>query len=157
MAFDQRNYYRENKARIAKQRKSRYENDPDYRRGIKSRAILRKRANRSEPTEKGVIITSQGTFITIGRLAKFIGREIRTIRTYHRTGILPTPTHFDTRGWRLYTTNQAILIKAAFESLDRGELAGLKDIFGLVNKEWEEEDGQKSDKTRKKTASKKSK
>lgn len=139
MSFSQEEYYRKNKKRITQHRKNRYATDADYRKQIKDRALIHKQRNRTV-SPKGVIKSRKGFFITIGKLSEVIGKDRQTIRMYHRTGILPTPTHFDTRGWRLYTVHQVLLIKKAFEQLSCGELAGLKDIFGLVEGEWEKED-----------------
>jgi len=137
MAFDQKEYYRRNKMRISEARKRRYREDPNYRRKIQRKSRAYKRS-KSLGRPKGIIKSTKGTFFTIGRLSSIIKRKVKTIRAYHRNGVLPNPTHFDTRGWRLYTRHQVRLLVCAFESLDRGELDGLKDIRALVESEWEE-------------------
>jgi DNA-binding transcriptional MerR regulator len=45
-----------------------------------------------------------------------------TVREYHNTGIIPQPTHFDTRGWRLYTPEQVALARDLFAKYDAKKL-----------------------------------
>lgn len=139
VSFSQKEYYQKNKERLSIRRKRKYKNDLSYREGIrrKSRNYSRMRRERSSG-KKGVVSSSKGTFITIGRLSKIIGKGISTIRAYHRKGILPNPIYFDTRGWRLYTLNQAILLRKAFKSFDQGTI-GLRGILLFVEKEWNDE------------------
>lgn len=52
-----------------------------------------------------------GSVITIGQLAKYVGVSTKTIRVYHDKGLLPEPER-DASGYRRYTAQDAIeLIK----------------------------------------------
>lgn len=143
MAKTYEEWYKENKARLSKKRKERYKKDIEFRETRKKQArdYYEEKKQSTEPRDKTVITTDLGMeLITIGKLAVVIKREIQTIRAYHRDKVIPSPDHFDTRGWRLYTIAQALLLKDTFERFDAGELHSLAEVTEVIHNEWHKEE-----------------
>jgi hypothetical protein len=47
---------------------------------------------------------------TLGVIAKLTNRDISTIRRYIKQGIIPAPRYKNSRGWSLYTRDEAVTI-----------------------------------------------
>lgn len=158
MTWDPKEHYEQNKDEISKKRRERYKTDPVYRQKRQSKALkyYDTRVKRSIPIDRRTILTEDGTrLMSIGRVARLIGRTIDSIRHYHKDGIIPEPLFFDSRGWRLYTPKQAMLLRGAFRRLDDEEdwrVRTLKDVSRLVTAEWGKTDGEKQEIKREDTA-----
>ncbi len=140
MAWSYKKWYRENKSKLSRRRKRRYHNDESFREQVKDRAnkYYQRRRRKAVPVDRTVIRSRAGEhYISIGKLATFINRKSDTIRQYHRTGVLPSPSFYDTRGWRLYTQKQARLLRRAFMDLDSGRIESLSALTKVVQKQWE--------------------
>lgn len=139
MTWSFREYYRKNRAKIATKRRSRYRTDPNYRRTIRLRShlIYHKKRQGVPPKDRQVMLAEGERLITIGKLAQLIGRDITVIRKYHRDGIIPDPTHFDSRGWRLYTRAEVSVIQLVFRMKDQKSIkGGLKTVKEEIAKRW---------------------
>jgi len=106
-------WYEDNATEWNKGRRSRYENDPAYRklvleRNRKSRAAARKvrlaeqktesahKEFRVSPRWKEVTVTIDGkpvTLFSIGRVARRLGVSVQAIRLWERQGIIPPPSN----------------------------------------------------------------
>ena len=136
----QKDYYRKHRDKIRANRKHRYAtNDRAYREGALQRARERYEQFKKErpETSRYEIVDANGqVFSTIGQLSTVINRSLSTIRKYHQRGIIPTPTQYDTRGWRLYTATEVALLKQAFTDFDAGLIPNLKTLARQIKKGW---------------------
>ncbi|WP_414942534.1 MerR family transcriptional regulator [Amycolatopsis sp. cmx-11-51] len=74
--------------------------------------------------------------ITIGRLAKYVGVSIKTIRVYHEKGLLPEPVR-DASGYRRYDAGHAIdLIKIRTLAEAGVPLARIRDLRSASDGEF---------------------
>jgi len=134
-------WYRENRARLSAARKRKYRENKEYRNGARKRArnyyIRNKKVMR--PKDRFRIRDADGkNYVTIGRVAKAIGRVVDVVRAYHRRGIIPSTGIVDTRGWRLYTNVQLMLLIKAFKMFDRKELKSLAEVGAYLHGNWGE-------------------
>lgn len=122
--FSQTEYYRRNRDKILERRRKRYQDDKEYRERIRQRAReIYDESKPDKPSDRHVFSGRNGKkFISIGKLGQAINREIQTIRWYHRTGLFPSPLYHDKRGWRLYSVDQAIMLKDLFSLYDAKEI-----------------------------------
>lgn len=138
MAF--RDWYERNRKELNRKRRLRYHTDPEYR----DKQITRAREDYEEKSTNRVksdrrVFKSKGAkLISIGRLADALGRKVMTVRKYHTMGVIPQPTHFDSRGWRLYTADQYRAIIAAFDRFDRGIIPSLSKVKEELEESWTE-------------------
>jgi hypothetical protein len=138
-----KDWWEKNKKKENKKRREKYRSDPGFREDAKDKAKQNylARRKRTTPVDRRTIRSSDGTrYLSIGRIARLINRPIPTIRSYHKSGILPS-TAVDSRNWRLYTTNQAKLLRHAFKALDDpsdSSVKSLADVSALVSSRWEE-------------------
>lgn len=136
MAFS--DWYAKNKDKHNRRRRLRYKTDADYRDRIISRSREDYAAKSVLKTKKDrrVFEAAHGKLASIGRLANAIHRKVLTVRKYHTMGVIPQPSHFDSRGWRLYTVEQFRLIVATFDRFDRGILASLEKVGEELKQKW---------------------
>ena len=124
-------------------RRERYRKDPTYRKGARkqSKEYYHKHVKRYVPLDRTIIKDGDKKFFSIGKLSLLINRKVQTIRAYHRRGIIPTPSHFDRRGWRLWNRDQALLLRRVFKIFDNKNDASvrtLRDVRKMLHAEWEE-------------------
>ncbi|MFC9431399.1 MerR family transcriptional regulator [Streptomyces sp. NPDC056987] len=75
--------------------------------------------------------------ITIGKLARYAGVSIKTIRVYHDKGLLPEPDR-DASGYRRYSANDAIeLIKIRTLAEAGVPLARIRDLRAATDEEFQ--------------------
>ncbi len=132
-------WYAENKEDLLRKRRERYRKDKAYK--AKQRAHARAYYDRvervTEPKDRRIIKSGRTMFLTIGQLSESMNRDIQTIRAYHRNRVLPEPTAFDGRGWRLYTKRQVALITKVFKRFDEGKLKSLAEVAEIIFDKWE--------------------
>lgn len=134
-------YYAANKKKISDKRKKKYRKDPKYRSTVlqKSKDYYNEKLKRPYLADRRIFQTEEGQYISIGRLATLINKDVNTIRRYHRAGIIPQPTRVDSRGWRLYGRSEATLLQTAFRAKQRGELANLREVQAYIRQHWGDE------------------
>lgn len=121
--FNYADWYKKHRAERNRKRRERYQANPRVRRLVKEandRWYSKVRPDRSH--DRRVIKARGEQYFSIQVFSQKIKREQQTVREYHRSGILPQPTHFDTRGWRLYTKEQVLLAQNLFLQYDAGEI-----------------------------------
>jgi DNA-binding transcriptional MerR regulator len=88
------------------------------------------------PCPRGKVKWDDGHVITIGRLARYVGVSIKTIRVYHDKGLLPEPAR-DASGYRRYGANDAIeLIKIRTLAEAGVPLARIRDLRTATEEEF---------------------
>lgn len=139
--FDQNAYYEKNKERINRRRRERYKNNEEVRDTIQERNknYYKKVSSRRPKQDRRVIVSKGNSYFSMGVLAKKINREPQTVREYHRNGLFPEPSFNDTRGWRLYTQNQVIMLERLFKQYDAKEITK-KQLKRAVKEGWNDED-----------------
>ncbi len=122
--FEYKAWYEQNKERVSEARKRRYETDPAYREKIHDRNLkvrtTKKRADlqvkreedkakkaEAETPWREVTIGGQ-VYLTIGALARVLGKSVKTLRLWESQGILPKTGHRAPRGDRLYTPEEVL-------------------------------------------------
>lgn len=144
MTWSYKEWYRQNKEKVNAKRRKKYDEDAAFREKTQTRALEGYHAKRKTmaPTDRRTVVDEQGErFFSIGRIARLIGRQIESVRKYHRMGILPDPTYFDARGWRLYTRQQALLIRQVFRRFQEQtdvEVRTLADVRRVLHERWAE-------------------
>jgi len=140
-------YYQIKRDKIRKRKKERYWYDEEHREKVKkaARDYQRSRAKDSRADRMMIISTAGVRYLTIGRIARMIRRSIYMVREYHRLGVIPTPTQFNARGWRLYTREQANLLQHTFRRWDRREFECLAQVGAVLHKKWREYDREEDD------------
>lgn len=135
MAFDFKNYYDKNKEEINEKRREKYSQDKAYRESMKAQAreYWHKNHVPSDPTT--IKDASGKQFFSISHLSDAINRKVNTIQQYYARGVLPEPTHFNNRGWRLYTVKQLNLLASLFAEVDNGDLS-IQEVRAALKKEW---------------------
>lgn len=74
--------------------------------------------------------------ITIGRLARYVGVSIKTVRVYHAKGLLPEPDR-DTSGYRRYGAGDAVDLIKIRTLADAGvPLARIRDLRSATDEEF---------------------
>lgn len=140
-----REYYERNKKRIAERKKERYRRDSAYRKAIRKRTKESHAALRKRRIETGYDrrVLADGTvkYFSIGKIGEIINRSSHTIRAYHKSGIIPDSGHYDSRGWRLYTKEQALILKKLFKKFDKQEIPSLDTLGAELKKEWKNLNG----------------
>jgi len=131
MAFEFKNYYDKNKMTINQRRRDRYAEDKVYRKKARKAAQDYWDKNKPPPSDQTIIQNDGMTLKTIGHAARAAGRSVCTIRQYHQTGVIPEPTYYDHRGWRLYTVAQIKLLAR----LLKGKLT-LAEVKKELAKKW---------------------
>jgi hypothetical protein len=139
-----RSWYETNKERIALQRKSRYENDPEYREKIlanRKRQREREKVARSQRAVKGNVLENRSYksfkvnseehgsavtyFLSIGQVAAVLEMSVPTLRKWERDGVMPAPIYRSKGGHRLYTIDQSNCIKDVYATYKaRAEATG---------------------------------
>lgn len=141
MAWEYKTWYARNKSGLLEKRRKKYATNPTYRREIRTRTsdhyhtVLK----RTVPKNRRIMKDEDGRkFVTIGKLAEFTGKAVATIRDYHKRGIIPEPETFDTRGWRLYSHKQVLLISRTLREFDKKHIKFLKDVKIVLEENWKE-------------------
>lgn len=134
-----RQWYEQNKERVASQRKARYENDPEYRQRIldnRKKQRQREKEARQRREVQGNVLENRklktfkvnsdlgscvSTFYSIGQLAKELGVAVPTLRKWERDGVLPLPIYRTEGQHRLYTEDQVSIIKEVFTENKQGK------------------------------------
>ena len=124
-------------------RRERYQKDPTYRRRARqqSREYYHKHVKRYVPLDRTIIKDGDEKYFSIGKLSLLINRKVQTIRAYHRRGIIPVPSAFDKRGWRLYQREQVLLLRKVFKMFDNksdARVRTLRDVKKMLRREWKE-------------------
>ena len=133
-------------------RRDKYNSDPEYHAAVRATAKqnYKRYKRRMSPIDRRTLLSVDGTrYWSIGRIARLISRNITTIRLYHKKGVIPEPRTFDSRGWRLYSTQQAILLRQLFRRLDDESDTGVKslaDLSAIIYPRWEAADGEEKGK-----------
>ena len=131
-------YYKKNRKKILRRKKDKYDDDSSYRTKARRRSRQQyARRRKSDPCviDRKVMSTPSALCVSIGKVAELCNRNVATIRKYHRLGILPDPHIYSSRGWRLYTQEQALLLVAAFRRLDAKEIK-VRDLILEVKERW---------------------
>lgn len=141
MSWSYKEFYEANKKEISRKRKVRYRKDRTYREKARStsRSYYVRVRKKEVPSDRRVLSSPEGDrLMTIGRLSELIHRNIDSIRRYHRQGVIPEPAKFDSRGWRLYTREQASVLMSAFRRLDRKEFRSVREAKDFITNKWRE-------------------
>lgn len=139
MAFDYKQYYKENRERINRQRRRRYKKDQRYRKTVLQRNSNHyQKVKKSRPPEDRyrIVKSSDGDYYTISIFAKAIKRKAPTVREYHRQEFIPQPIYMDSRGWRLYSQRQVLAAAKLFKLLDNGEISK-EELTEKLKEEWD--------------------
>tara|TARA_Y100000310_G_scaffold23414_2_gene22427 strand:+ start:5759 stop:6262 length:504 start_codon:yes stop_codon:yes gene_type:complete len=123
----QRRYYQDHRDDIVKQRRSRYNDDLEYRERCKAasrKSRARKREERAgeEPAanRRPVVVEmldgSEIDAVTVGYVASTIGRSRCTVHAWLRTGVIPEPPFETERGEALFTHDMIEAIEEAIEA-----------------------------------------
>lgn len=143
MGFDFSEWYEDNKERWNKARRARYEKDSDYRRRVleQNRASREKRkeedgvdaqaqedAKKAAPSEAWMeFMDAEGqVWLTIGALARALGKSVKTLRLWETKGWIPASTQRTPKGERLYTPEQILKIRETLLGQGRVGQAGLQ-------------------------------
>lgn len=147
MSFSFKAWYETNKGRLSEDRKVRYRTDPVYRASIQkanSRVRDQKKLVREElagveaqarkisgvpaavwkmlpvevPNDDGVG-TKVIQVLSIGAVAKVLGRSIQAVRLYEKQGLIPPAPYRSKKGDRLYPPEMIIEIRKSMEKLGR--------------------------------------
>jgi hypothetical protein len=139
-----KDWYERNKEDLNRRRREKYHTNPDYRKTQIQNAKKRysEDQSRSVVADRRVLRNDDGQrFWSIGVLSETINRTIQTIRGYHRNDFIPSPTHYDSRGWRLYTSHQINLLQRVFRDFDERRLKNLSDVRRELYANWNGNDG----------------
>lgn len=148
MAFNYKDWYEKNKVRLSEKRKKDYKEKPAVRKAARKRASNYYKSHKKvmDPVDRMVVKTADGyKFFSIGKVARAINRKLDTVRRYHAKGVIPEPKYYDSRGWRLYTREQALLLQKAFKNLDTEKFKSLGEVSEYLTERWEETNGEESD------------
>jgi DNA-binding transcriptional MerR regulator len=142
--FDYKTWWEKNKEERNAIRRAKYRQDPRYRETQKERFrahYLETRQN-IEPVDRRTVVSGAGRlYVTIGRVARLIGRQTNSIRRYHKMGVIPEPRFYDARGWRLYTPSQTELMRNVFSRFDNANddtIRTLGDVRRALEAGWME-------------------
>jgi hypothetical protein len=136
-------FWDKNKDEKNAERRRKYNSDPEYHKRVRKKAkeSYNRRIKKMKPTDRQTIVDNSGKkYWSIGRLSRIINRTIIVIRRYHMDGVIPLPTFYDTRGWRLYSTHQVSMMRKAFKQLDEGSMKSLSELTKFLTENWEEPD-----------------
>lgn len=90
------------------------------------------------PCPRGKVKWHDGSVITIGQLARYVGVSIKTVRVYHDKGLLPEPDR-DPSGYRRYGANDAIdLIKIRTLAEAGVPMARIRDLRSAEDAEFQQ-------------------
>lgn len=141
MAWNYKDWYHNKggKQTLARKRRKKYRTDASYRKTQKDNSTnyYRTRKRKIMPSDRTSIQSVDGKrYFSIGRVARMLGRKVVTIRQYHESDVLPSPTFFDGRGWRLYTKEQVGLMRDTFQKFDKGEIETLAAVSRIIARDW---------------------
>jgi len=119
-----KNWYEKNKGDVAKRRKERYDNDPEYRDKVLRRSANYRERQRDVVTARvprnqqlRTLTLDNGEEVTlypIGDFAAFVGRSVQTLNHWISSGIIPnTPYVYGERKFRFYTREMMEVVKRA--------------------------------------------
>lgn len=143
MGFDFSQWYDDNRDRWNDARRSRYENDLEYR----NRVLSQNRASREKRKEQdsedsAEVSAAQKTgsteawmefmdedgqvWLTIGALARALGKSVKTLRLWENKGWIPHATQRTPKGERLYTPEEILSIREKLLGEGRVGQSGLQ-------------------------------
>ena len=138
MSWDYKTYYEKNKAKINAKRRRKYRTDSQYRKKVLARSRKYQKTKKTEQLPPGVVRGEGGRLYgTVGRAAMMMGLSPNTIRSYERRGVLPPASHYDDRGYRLYTVAQLTLLKVEYRRWRRLKVKSLESFTERVFERWE--------------------
>lgn len=142
MTWDYKDWYKKGGGRkIAKQRKKRRKTDVEYCERISResrQSYHRRTANQPKYYGKRSVDEDGNLLFSVGNVAKSISKSVITVRKYCEKGIIPEPRHRSSRNWRMFTENQFIIVKKAFQLHNEGKLMSLADVGNYLETNWEE-------------------
>jgi len=128
MGFSFKEWYQANGERLNNNRRDRYQSDPEYRKQVlernrASRERRRDEVKKERKEEKDALVVKVSAqpwktidmeievegkktiapMLTIGAVAKAVGRSVQAIRLWEKQGKLPTTPYHNSKGDRLYT------------------------------------------------------
>jgi hypothetical protein len=145
-------WYEENKVPFNEKRRNRYNTDPEYRQYVlemnkKNREKRQKeRFKEDRERKKAVKIVASPSWkefesdegkpmLTIGALAKALGRSTQSIRLWEKHGVIPVTPHRNARGDRLYTPEQVLdLYKTLKDTKDLERVETKTDLTPISSK-----------------------
>jgi len=154
-------YYSENREALLEKKRTRYQEDPEYRERILTAARERKRILSEERKKEKALNKGKEKplwfsleiggeeipvkMFTSGQLSKRLGRKSQTVRVWEKRGLIPEAIYRSAAKDRLYTEFQVNLILQAYDRAEEefGEKAVTHRIsstsfFGAVRKIWED-------------------
>jgi len=143
MPFDFDKWYADNRERWNSARRNRYQNDPEYRKRVleQNRASREKRreedgidaraceeARKADPGEAWMEYEdAEGQiWLTIGALARALGKSVKTLRLWERKGWIPEASQRTPKGERLYTPEEILTTRERLLKEGRVGQAGVK-------------------------------
>lgn len=141
-------YYAAHKEEISEKRKQKYESDPEFRERLKARSAERnkeKSAMRPDGPRhargfnKPKLVPINGETVVVRGISEFaeaIGRDVYTIKTWERDGIIPPPTHVDPLKRRWYSDAHIGAIASAIREFDNKGARGRDVLKAIVLKKW---------------------
>ena len=136
-AFTFKSWYEKNGPSLNRGRRAKYNSDPSYRKRVlnwnqEARSRRRELRNSEKKVEEcavrvpagncpwKVVSSKQGTFFTIGALARAVGKSVQTVRLWEVSGMIPVTSNRSKKGDRLYSATQIESIYADLKS--RGKI-----------------------------------
>jgi hypothetical protein len=114
-------WYEENKDEVADRRKSRYENDPGYRKKVlersanyreRQRTVTQVRISRHQKPRMFKLNGRDVALYSIGAFAGYINRSVQSINHWEKKGLLPrTPYRVGERGFRFYSAEMMEVVR----------------------------------------------
>jgi len=114
-----RQYYAKKKAEINRRRRERYWEDEAHRKGLQDAARTRYRTLYSSVDKHAgyTVKRKDGVpLFSIQYAAGVMGRSPEMIRAWEKNGLIPKTSYTDSRGWRLYTSDQIDLLGIAIKN-----------------------------------------
>lgn len=141
-------YYQENKNKIAKKRKSKYNEDKEYQKKCKDRARkyyqkhkgkYRKQIERPTNEHKKIFDTHRGTqtFYGITYFAYVIDRTPATINSWTNKGILPDHCIVDDRRKRWFSVDFMNMVKKVIKEYKQGRVSDMKNFADTMHRAYE--------------------
>lgn len=114
-------WYDKNKDDVAKRRKERYENDPEYQQTVlkrsadyrkRQREVSQVRVPRHQRPRMFKLNGSEVALYSIGAFAAYINRSVQSINHWETNGLLPrTPYRQGERGFRFYSAEMMEVVR----------------------------------------------
>ncbi len=128
-----REYYLKNRAKIARRKNYRYQNDDSYREAILERRSEQRAQEKEQRRKKATVPRTQRPpkkmkvtlttgekvvvdMYTLGQLAHVLGLSTQTLRKWEANGVLPSSTYRSKGGHRLYTGAEVDVLLNAYST-----------------------------------------